>query len=47
MVPEAVLIFITPPSMEELKNRLVGRGSEKPEVIESRLKRASEEGGRN
>ena len=42
-VPEAVLIFITPPSMEELKNRLVGRGSEKPEVIESRLKRASEE----
>ena len=42
-VPEAVLIFITPPSMEELKNRLVGRGSEEPDVIASRLRRASEE----
>lgn len=42
-LPEAVLVFITPPSMEELKNRLTGRGSEKPEVIASRLSRASEE----
>ncbi|HIY03276.1 MAG TPA: guanylate kinase [Candidatus Blautia faecipullorum] len=42
-LPEAVLVFITPPSMEELKKRLIGRGSEEPEVIASRLSRASEE----
>lgn len=41
--PEALLIFIAPPSMEELKNRLVGRGTETPEVIQSRLNRAAEE----
>lgn len=40
---EAVLIFVTPPSFEELRNRLVGRGTETADVIESRLKRASEE----
>ena len=32
-----------PPSAEELKHRLVGRGTESMEVIESRLKRAVEE----
>ena len=41
--PEALLIFIAPPSMAELKNRLVGRGTETPQVIESRLHRAAEE----
>ena len=41
--PEAVLIFVTPPSFEELRNRLVGRGTETADVIESRLRRASEE----
>lgn len=41
--PEAVLIFITPPSAEELKNRLVGRGTEPLETILARLGRASEE----
>ncbi|MBM7685510.1 guanylate kinase [Defluviitalea raffinosedens] len=41
--PEAVLIFIVPPSLTELKNRLVGRGTEKEEIIEKRLKRALEE----
>lgn len=40
---EAVLVFVTPPSFEELRNRLVGRGTETADVIESRLKRASEE----
>lgn len=40
---EAVLIFVTPPSFEELRNRLVGRGTETADVIESRLRRASEE----
>ena len=42
-IPEAVLIFITPPSFEELKNRLIGRGTETEEVINSRLARAAEE----
>ena len=41
--PEALLIFIAPPSMAELKSRLVGRGTETPQVIESRLLRAAEE----
>lgn len=41
--PQAVLIFITPPSYEELKNRLEGRGTENPEEIKNRLKRATEE----
>ena len=42
-IPEAVLIFVTPPTVEELKKRLEGRGTESPEVIASRLKRAGEE----
>ena len=42
-IPEAVLVFVTPPSMEELRNRLIGRNTETMEVIESRLRRASEE----
>lgn len=41
--PEAVLVFILPPSFEELKNRLVGRGTETPEVVEKRLTRAHDE----
>ena len=41
--PEAVLVFVTPPSFEELRNRLVGCGTETADVIESRLRRASEE----
>ena len=39
----SVLVFVTPPSFEELRNRLVGRGTETADVIESRLRRASEE----
>lgn len=42
-IPEALLVFVTPPSMEELKKRLVGRGTETPEVIASRISRAYEE----
>ena len=42
-MPETVLVFVTPPSAEELKNRLVGRGTEDMATIEARLKRASEE----
>ena len=41
--PEAVLIFITPPSYEELASRLKGRGTETEEQISKRLKRAGEE----
>lgn len=41
--PDAVLIFIMPPSAEELKKRLIGRGTENMEVIHARLKRAVEE----
>lgn len=41
--PDAVLMFIVPPSAEALKNRLIGRGTESMDVIEARLKRASEE----
>ncbi len=38
--PEAVLIFNLPPSLEELKNRLTGRRTEPPEVVEKRLNTA-------
>lgn len=41
--PDTLLLFVTPPSAEELKNRLVGRGTETMDVIESRLARALEE----
>ena len=41
--PDTVLMFVTPPSAEELKKRLVGRGTEEMSVIESRLSRAVEE----
>ncbi len=39
----AVLIFILPPSMEELKARLQRRGEDSPEVIELRLENAAQE----
>ena len=41
--PEALLVFVTPPTVEELKNRLVGRGTETEDVIADRLARAAEE----
>lgn len=41
--PETVLLFVTPPTAAELKSRLVGRGTETMDVIESRLRRATEE----
>ena len=44
-MPDTVLIFITPPTAEELKNRLVGRGTEDEATINARLRRASEEAG--
>lgn len=41
--PDTVLLFVSPPSAEELKHRLTKRGTESPEVIESRLGRAVQE----
>ena len=43
MLPEAVLIFILPPSMEELSRRLHKRGTEDEETIQKRLKQAETE----
>ncbi len=43
MIPETVLVFVTPPSAEELRNRLKGRGTETEEEINKRLSRAVEE----
>ena len=42
-ISDTVLVFVTPPTIRELKNRLVGRGTETQAVIESRLRRAAEE----
>ena len=41
--PDALLLFVMPPSADELKRRLVGRGTETMEVIDQRLHRAAEE----
>lgn len=41
--PEAILIYILPPSFETLKSRLVGRGSETPEQLQKRLGDAKEQ----
>ena len=37
----ALSVFIQPPSIEELRNRLTGRGTDAPKVIEDRIARAS------
>ena len=42
-MPDAVLVFIIPPSLEELRRRLVNRGTDAADVIEARLQRAAEE----
>jgi len=41
--PETLLLFVTPPSADILRGRLIGRGTETMEVIESRMRRAAEE----
>lgn len=40
---EALAVFIQPPSIEELRNRLVGRSTDAPEVIEKRVQKAEYE----
>ena len=42
-MPEAVLIFILPPSLAELRKRLEGRGTETAELVEKRLSKAVNE----
>lgn len=42
-MPEAVLIYMLPPDARTLKERLTGRGTESPEVVEGRMKRAIQE----
>ncbi len=37
---KALSVFVQPPSIEELRNRLNGRGTDAPEVIEDRIRRA-------
>ena len=41
--PDAVRIFIAPPSWDELERRLIGRGTEDMEKVKSRLQRGKEE----
>ncbi|WP_087972963.1 guanylate kinase [Oceanobacillus rekensis] len=41
--PEGVFIFLFPPSLEELKNRIVSRGTETQELVLNRLKEARKE----
>lgn len=43
LVPEAICIFIMPPSMKELKKRLIGRGTESKEKVLGRFKTAYQE----
>ncbi len=42
-MPEAHLVFLTPPTWDELVRRLSGRGTEPPEVVARRLEVAQEE----
>jgi len=41
--PEGIFIFIMPPSMEELRNRITNRGSETPESLNTRMECAYDE----
>lgn len=41
--PDAVMVFVAPPSMEELERRLCGRGTESEEKIRGRMETAKRE----
>lgn len=41
--PDAIFVFIMPPTMKELRSRLIGRNTETPDIIEKRLERAIDE----
>jgi guanylate kinase len=42
-MPDAVMVFLAPPSIEELESRIIGRGTDSPERISARLALAHEE----
>jgi guanylate kinase len=42
-VPDGVFIFLTPPDLDELRDRLSGRGTDSLEVINERMAKAREE----
>ena len=42
-MPEAVAVFIAPPSKDALRARLIGRGTDSPEEVEARLRTAERE----
>ena len=42
-MPEAITVFVAPPSWEALEARLIGRGTETPEIIQRRLATARTE----
>ena len=42
-LPEAISIFVMPPSFKELNRRLTSRGTESPEIIAERMKNALDE----
>lgn len=42
---QALSVFVMPPSVEELRNRLIGRATDSPEKIEQRIAKAGEELG--
>lgn len=42
-MPEGIFIFLTPPDLQELERRLIGRGTDDTPVIEQRIKKAKEE----
>ena len=43
LYPSAVLLFVTPPSVEILEKRLIGRGTETMEIVKKRMRKAAEE----
>lgn len=43
IVPDGLFIFLAPPSLSALEDRLIGRGTETADVIESRVRKAREE----
>ena len=42
-MPDAILVFLAPPTYEDLQERLIIRGTESPEAIEQRLLEAHNE----
>ena len=42
-IPEAVAVFIVPPSLDALRTRLVGRGTDSPDEVDERLRTAERE----